>query len=110
MRQIVLNKSQLEKIKSLLAEEHDTNGKFCVDIELESEEFDGLTVTAEGFVEFEGYHEDDRERGTGAFVETRRTASVELTGWAYDHITEDEVEIEIAPESVKVIDRYLNAA
>lgn len=105
MDYIELTDQQISKVIYNLAEEHDTNGKFVVDIQIDDE----LDVTAEGWVEIEGYVEDG-QNGTGAFVETHRRAHVELTGWAYDHLTEDEVEVEIAPESVKVIDRYLNAA
>lgn len=106
MCEVTLSNDQLNKIKSLLAEEHDTNGKFCVDIEVG----DGFTVTAEGYVEIGGYVEDDYLNGTGGFVETSRNASVELVGWQYNHLSEDEEEVEIDPVSVKVINDFLNAA
>ena len=106
MTQITLSNEQLATIKDKLAQAHNENDAFSVEIDLG----DGLSIVADGWVEIDGYTEDDYHRGTGAFVETFRSASVQLTGWAYDHLTEEENEVEIAPESVKVIDEYLNAA
>lgn len=103
---VTLTDRQLDAIKEKLAEARNENEAFSVEIDLG----DGLTVVADGWVEIDGYTENDYHRGTGGFVETYRAASVQLTGWAYDHLTEEESEVEIAPESVKVIDQYLNAA
>ena len=105
MKQITLTKEQLETIKDRLSAAHDESDTFSVEIE-----FDGLTIVADGYVEIQGYVEDNYLNGTGGFVETYRSASVQLTGWAFDHLTEEENEVEIAPESVNVIDKYLNAA
>ena len=105
MDYIELTDQQISKVIYNLAEEHDTNGKFVVDIHVDDE----LDVTAEGWVEIEGYVEDG-QNGTGAFVETHRRAHVELTGWAHDHLTEDEVEVEIGHESIAKVEKYLNAA
>lgn len=103
---LTLSKEQLDTIKDKLAAVHNESESFSVEIDLGN----GVTVVADGWVEIEGYEENDYHRGTGGFVETYRAASVQLTGWAYDHVSEEENEIEIAPESVKVIDEYLNAA
>lgn len=103
---VTLTDRQLDAIKEKLAEARNENEAFNVEIDLG----DGLTIVAYGWVEIDGYTENDYHRGTGAFVETYRAASVQLTGWAYDHLTEEESEVEIAPESVNVIDKYLNAA
>jgi len=105
MTQIILTEQQLDTIKDRLSAVHNESDTFSVEIC-----FDDITIVADGWVEIEGYEENDYHRGTGGFVETFRSASVQLTGWAYDHITEEETEVEIAPESVKVIDQYLNAA
>lgn len=102
MTLIELTDAQIKKVIENLSEEHDTNGRFCVDIQVD----DSLGVTAEGWVEIDGYTED----GTGAYVETDRRAHVELTGWMYDHLTEDDVEVEIGGDSTAKVEHYLNAA
>ena len=104
MRTIELNKEQRDKIMSELAEVHGEDGRFDIDIEL-----DTITIKAQGWVEIDGYIEDDYHcgymNGTGAWIETYRAASVDLT--AYD---EDGNEYEVDKESNNIIDKYLNAA
>lgn len=99
MRTIELSKEQREKVINALAAVHDENGRFDIDIELD----DALTLNAKGWLELDGYKEDDYF-GTGAWVETYRSASVELT--AFDEDGEVEIGIEIENEIYK----YLNAA
>ena len=103
---VTLTKEQIKALKDKLAS---ADGKFYVEVE-----FDDLMVQAEGFIEIHGYVEDEFHVGydnaTNAWVETGRDVSVELTGWQVDPITEEDVEVEIAPESVKEIEDYLNAA
>lgn len=60
-----------------LAGVREESGRFDVLVELE-----GLTVEAVCTMALDGYWEDDYLSGTGAWVETYRMASVELT--AYD--------------------------
>ena len=104
MKKIELTGEQREKVMNALAEIHDEDGRFDIDIEL-----DTITINAQGCIEIDGYIEDDYHcgymNGTGAFVETYRAASVDLT--AYD---EDGNEYEIDKESNNIIDKYLNAA
>ena len=104
MKKIELTGEQREKVMSALAEIHDADGRFDIDIEL-----DTITINAQGFIEIDGYIEDDYhcgyQNGTGAWIETNRAASVELT--AYD---EDGNEYEIDNESNNIIDKFLNAA
>jgi len=106
MKTVELTQLQVDRVISNLAEEHDTKGRFVVDIKVD----DSLEVTAEGWVDIDGYVEDDYYNGTGAFVETYRKADVKLTGWHYNHETDDEEEVEISEVSVKKIHDYLNAA
>ena len=106
MRTIELTKQQLDVVINSLADAHDTNDNFSVEIEVDDE----LTVIAEGFVEIYGYVEDDYYRGTGGYVEAYRNAGVTLTGWTIDRLTEDDEEVEIGAESVKKVEEYLNAA
>lgn len=105
MRTIELTKEQVDAINCKLAEVHDTDGNFNIDIDI-----DELSITAEGFVEIDGYVEDDYYNGTGAYVETHRSASVTLSGWCYNPFNEEVEEVEIAKESVKKVEKYLNAA
>ncbi len=104
MKKIELTGEQREKVMNALAEIHDEEGHFDIDIEL-----DTITINAQGWVEIDGYIEDDSVcgymNGTGAWIETYRAASVDLT--AYD---EDGNEYEIDKESNNIIDKYLNAA
>lgn len=104
MKKIELTGEQCEKVMSALAAVHDEEGHFDIDIELGT-----ITIKAQGWVEIDGYIEDDSVcgymNGTGAWIETYRAASVELT--AYD---EDGNEYEIDKESNNIIDKYLNAA
>ena len=103
---VILTKEQIKALKDKLAS---ADGKFYVEVE-----FDDLMVQAEGYLWIYGYVEDEfhvgYESATNAWVETGRDVSVELTGWQVDPITEEDVEVEIAPESVKEIEDYLNAA
>jgi hypothetical protein len=109
MRTIELTQAQVDAICNKLAEVHDTSDSFNIDIDI-----DELSVTAEGNVEIDGYIEDDAHcgymKGTGAYVETYRNASVTLTGWVYNPFNEEIEEVEIASESVKKVSDYLNAA
>ena len=104
MKNIELTGEQRAMILAALAEEHEEDGRFDIDIELDS-----LTINAQGCIEIDGYIEDDNHcgymNGTGAWIETNRAASVELT--AYD---DDGNEYEIDKESNTIIDKYLNAA
>ena len=102
MKKIELTGEQRDEIMSALAEIHNEDGRFDIDIEL-----DTITINAQGWVEIDGYIEDDGVcgymNGTGAWIETYRAASVELT--AYD---EDGNEYEVDDESNNAIDKYLN--
>ena len=104
MKKIELTGDQRAMIMAALAEVHDEDGRFDIDIEL-----DTITINAQGCIEIDGYIEDDYHcgymNGTGAWIETNRAASVDLT--AYD---EDGNEYEIDNESNNIIDKYLNAA
>ena len=88
---------------SQLAGVHDEDSSFNIDIEL-----DGITINVKGSIELDGYIEDDYHcgymNGTGAWVETYRSASVEVK--AFDEDGEVEIDIEIENEIYK----YLNAA
>ena len=99
MKKLTLSEAQKHEIMSRLAEVHDEEGSFDIEIEL-----DGIAINAKGSIELDGYKEDDYFNGTGAWVETYRSASVELT--AFDEDGEVEIGIEIENEIYK----YLNAA
>ena len=99
MKKLTLSEAQKREIMSRLAEVHDEDGGFDIEIEL-----DGITINAKGSIELDGYKEDDYFNGTGAWVETYRSASVELT--AFDEDGEVEIDIEIENEIYK----YINAA
>lgn len=103
MKKLTLSEAQKREILSQLAEVHDEDGGFDIDIEL-----DGITINAKGSIELDGYIEDDYHcgymNGTGAWVETYRSASVEVK--AFDEDGEVEIDIEIENEIYK----YLNAA
>ena len=100
MKKIELTGEQRAMIMGALAEVHDEDGRFDIDIEL-----DTITINAQGCIEIDGYAEDDYMNGTGAWIETNRAASVEMT--AYD---DDGNEYMIDNESNTIIEKYLNAA
>lgn len=77
MKTIELTNEQRRKVVDALVDVRDEET-----FEIEIEVGDTLTVEASGRIETEGYREDDYFNGTGAWVETYRSASVELT--AYD--------------------------
>ncbi len=77
MERVTLTREQRQKVLEGLNAVREECGRFEVLTEL-----DGLTVEAVGAVALDGYREDDYLTGTGAWVETYRLASVELT--AYD--------------------------
>ena len=71
MRRIELTEEQREEIKSALQDVHDESGNFCIEVDLED-----YVATVSGWVELDGYTEDDYFNGTGAWIETHRVASV----------------------------------
>ena len=77
MKKVQLTDEQTETIKNELREIHDVGGNFDIDVEL-----DDLTVNVSGWIELDGYTEDDYHcgymNGTGAWVETHRDASVTI--------------------------------
>jgi hypothetical protein len=74
MRRIELTEEQREEIKSSLQGAHDESGSFNIQVDLED-----YVAEVVGFVEIDGYTEDDYFNGTGAWVETYRDASVFIT-------------------------------
>ena len=96
MKEITLTKAQKTIVLDRLEDVHDENGHFDMDIEV-----DGMVINAKGEVYTDGYFEDS----TGAFVETHRSAYVELT--AYDE-NGDKAELEQAIEDDA--NKSLNAA
>lgn len=71
MRRIELTDEQREGIKSALQDVHDESGNFCIEVELGD-----YIATVSGWVELNGYPDDDYFDGTGAWIETYRDASV----------------------------------
>lgn len=74
MRTIELTEEKVDTIKRALKTAHDESGNFNIDIDLGE-----YIATATGWVEIDGYTEDDYFNGTGAWIETYREASVEIT-------------------------------
>ena len=99
MKKLTLSEAQKREIMSRLAEVHGENGDFDLDIELDS-----ITINVKGSIELDGYEENSYFNGTGAWVETYRSASVDVK--AFDEDGEVEIDIEIENEIYK----YLNAA
>lgn len=97
MRRIELTEEQREEIKSSLQDAHDESGSFNIQVDLED-----YVAQVVGFVEIDGYTEDDYFNGTGAWVETYRDASVFIT-----LIDEDGNEYIVDRESQDEIYNYL---
>ncbi len=100
MKTMTMNGEQRAKVMAALAEVKYEAGRFEVEVIV-----DGWTLNAEGWVELDGYREDGYEDGTGAWVETHRSAGVTLT--AYD---EEGDEADVDCESCGMMADFLNAA
>lgn len=107
MKTIELTKEQFDKVIEALDDVQD--GSFDLEIEID----ETLTVFATGWLETDGYVEDDFRcgymNGTGAYVETYRSASVELSATLYDEDGNEE-NVAISAEQEKQADRHLNTA
>lgn len=106
MRTIELDERQRKEVLNALAEIHDADGSFDIDIELD----ETITVKAKGWIETDGYREDDYFSGTGAYIETRRNASIELTAQVYDEESDNVEECAVTREFEQEAYNYLNAA
>ena len=73
MKRIELTEEQREEIKSALQDVHDESGNFCIEVELGN-----YIATVSGWIELDGYTDDDYFNGTGAWIETYRDASVHI--------------------------------
>ncbi len=102
MKRIELTDEQREEIKSALQDVHDNSGNFCIEVELGD-----YIATVSGWVELDGYTEDDYHcgymNGTGAWVETYRDASVSIK-----LTDEDGNEYAVDKETENCIYNYLN--
>lgn len=107
MRTITLTDEQMQEVYKALDDVED--GLFDLEIEID----ETLTVFATGWLETDGYVEDDNHcgymNGTGAYVETYRRASVELSATLYDEDGNEE-DVAISAEQEKQADRHLNTA
>lgn len=106
MRTITLTDGQIAKLKSALTETRDTDGDFDIDVVIDHL----LTVNVQGWLETDGYTEDDYYRGTGAWVETYRTAQVTLTAIVFNIESCDNETCNVDERTEREIEKYLNAA
>lgn len=101
----------MQEVYDALADVEDGNFELEVEIELENDVM--LIIAATGWLETDGYIEDDYhcgyQNGTGAYVETYRNASIELTATMYDEDGE-EIECVLGRQHEIDADRYLNAS
>ena len=99
MKKITLTEAQKALLMKEIATLGSEDGSFDRDIEID----DLLTVNCQGSVETEGYIEDDYHcgymNGTGAWIETDRTASVELTAILFNP-DENENEVVLLDEAI----------
>lgn len=100
MRRIELSEEQREAIKSALQDVRDESGNFDIDVDLEE-----YVATVSGWVELDGYTEDDYFNGTGAWIETYREASVTIK-----MTDEDGNEYGVDSDTENEIYNYLNVA
>lgn len=83
-KRITLTTEQQDKVLQKLQGQQ---GDFDIYIELNK----SLTIQAQGYVYSDGYVEDDYLNGTGAFIETGRTADVILTAFVSNDGEDEEV-------------------
>lgn len=103
MKKIELTTEQRKKLIDALVDVHDENGAFDIDVE-----FDDIIVNATGHIELDGYCEDDYYDGTGAWIETYRSAWVELKAIVYTD--DDETTCGVDASTEREVEDYLNAA
>lgn len=75
MKRIELTEEQVESIKHALMGIREESRDFDIDIEID----DCNIANISGWVELDGYSEDDYYSGTGGWVETHREVSVDIT-------------------------------
>ena len=87
-----------------------SDGSFDIEIEVDSH----TTVYAVGWLETDGYVEDDAHcgymNGTGAWVETYRAASISLSATVFDDDGDVVGEYDIDRDQEKQVERHMNAA
>ncbi len=103
MDSLTLTQDQMSKV----LDELNGIGTGSFDIEIEID--DTLTVQATGWLEIDGYVEDDYFSGTGAFVETYRAANIELTAQVYDEETNEVTDYQLDKTQEQQAERYLQA-
>ena len=107
MKTIRLTEEQMQAVLNAL--DRVDNGSFDIEIEIG----DSLTVYASGWLETEGHVEDDfycgYGNGTGAYVETHRSASVGLSATVYDEYGNGE-DVAIAQEQEIQAGRHMSTA
>ena len=107
MKKVTLTKAQRELLKDRLTEVRDgQNGEFDLDIVIDYL----LTINVQGWVETDGYVEDDYYNGTGGYVETYRQADVHLTAIVFDIENCDNEACLVDEKTEREISNYLNAA
>ena len=74
MKTIELTQEQKNEILNHLI---DVNGEFDIDVFVS----DDIRINLTGYVYTDGYYEDDYFSGTGAYVETSRTADVVVNAY-----------------------------
>lgn len=87
MKEYTLTPEQNAEIKSYV----DSLGKGSFDKEFD---FGRILVEVSGYVDSDGYREDDYFSGTGAWVETRREVTMNLS--AYDEDGEVDIVYDVA--------------
>ncbi|MBR1526855.1 MAG: hypothetical protein IJ640_09400 [Prevotella sp.] len=106
MKTIELTSEQRDKVMSALDNIED--GRLDIDIELD----ENVTINAKGWLETDGYIEDDYHcgymNGTGGYVETYRSASIELTALVYDEESDNVEECALTQEFENDANDYLN--
>lgn len=91
-----------EQRKTLVERLADVYGAFDIDIDID----DNLTINAVGNIETDGYYEDDYYNGTGAWVETYRSAWVELAATVYSE--DDSETCNVDEVTAQATEKFLN--
>ena len=98
----VLTTEQRKRLMNALAEVKHQDGDFAIEVEVGGD----ISIEAKGSVMIEGYQEDGYHNGTGAWIETYRSASVELKATVYSEDWPEETAVDDITEHEAYI--YLN--
>ena len=98
MRTITLTDEQREQVLKKLIEWRQDEDIDCI------VELDDMEVTVTGHLEIDSYCEDDYYTGTGAWIETYRSANIDISAWLWKEDEFVEVDVDTYSACVELLE------